>query len=133
MQGFLWRAVLESLLRGGVSWEEAAVQFTEVSQPFGTGDPVFLVLGKYQKSPLFDKIQALLRIDKLLTTYLTQFKVESLMPEEDTFAWLIQNKESDKLAASSNYLYALFESIQQRIGGTDGYAVSFVVGNAVTG
>ena len=127
MQGFLQHAALESILRGGSSWKDLSAQFFQDTLPFQTGAPVYLVLGKYQINQI-DRIDTLLKIDRLLTVRLARFRFASLMPEEGAFAWILQNAEGPQ-ETDASYLYALFEAIQQRLGDS-GSQVSFVLSNA---
>ena len=129
MQMFLQRATLESLLRGGTSWEHVRSRFPGAF--FGLDDsvPVLLILGRIRQNDIPDMLDTLLKIDQLLSLRLTRFRFISLMPEEGTLVWLIQRGDSME-PADASYLYALFESIQQRLVETENISVSFVVGNA---
>lgn len=128
MQEFLQRAALESFLRGGSSWSETVSRFSVPLPGVDTSLPVFLILGKDQEGTPSAKINTLLKVDRLLSLRLTRFRFLSLLPEEGVCVWLMQRKDGS--SEDTGYLYALFESIQQRLAESENTYVSFVVGNA---
>lgn len=127
MQEFLQRAALESILRGGASWEDVSSRFSGFPLGFDAGSPVFLILGKDQKASSSDRLATLLKIDRLLSLRLTRFCFVSLLPEEGFLVWLIQSAGAPQKGDES-YLYALLESIQQRLSESEDSPVSFFVG-----
>lgn len=131
MQAFLQRAALESVLRGGSVWEQVAARFSDAFSGLDIHAPVVLILGKTRGNGASDTLDTLLKIERLLALRLTRFHFMSLLPEEGGLVWLIQ-RESALEAADASYLYALFESIQQRLAEAENIHVSFVVGSACT-
>ena len=127
MQEFLQRAALESILRGGASWEDVSSRFTGFPLGFDTESPVFLILGRDQRASSSDRLAALLKIDRLLSLRLTRFRFLSLLPEEGFLVWLIQSAGAPQKGDES-YLYAMLESIQQRLAESEDSPVSFFVG-----
>lgn len=129
MQAFLQRAALESVLRGGSSWEQTLARFPHSFFGVDVNAPVILALGKVRQRAVSDTLDTLLKIDRLLALRLTRFRFISLLPEEGVLVWLMQR--GDVLEPSDvSYLYALLESIQQRLAETESAHVSFVVGSA---
>ena len=129
MQAFLQRAALESVLRGGSAWAHMADRFPHGFSGLETSAPVILILGKVRQRTVSDTLDMLVQIDRLLALRLTRFRFVSLLPEEGAPVWLMQ-RGGVLEAADASYLYALFESIQQRLAETEGAHVSFVVGSA---
>lgn len=129
MQAFLQRAALESVLRGGSAWAHMADRFPDGFSGLETSAPVILILGKVRQRTVSDTLDMLMKIDRLLALRLTRFRFVSLLPEEGAPVWLMQ-RGGVLEAADASYLYALFESIQQRLAETEGAHVSFVVGSA---
>ena len=129
MQAFLQRAALESVLRGGSAWAHMADRFPDGFSGLETSAPVILILGKVRQRTVSDTLDRLVKIDRLLALRLTRFRCVSLLPEEGAPVWLMQ-RGGVLEAADASYLYALFESIQQRLAETEGAHVSFVVGSA---
>lgn len=129
MQAFLQRAALESVLRGGSAWAHMADRFPDGFSGLETSAPVILILGKVRQRTVSDTLDMLVKIDRLLALRLTRFRFVSLLPEEGAPVWLMQ-RGGVLEAADASYLYALFESIQQRLAETEGAHVSFVVGSA---
>ena len=129
MQAFLQRAALESVLRGGSAWTHMADRFPHGFSGLETSAPVILILGKVRQRTVSDTLDMLVKIDRLLALRLTRFRFVSLLPEEGAPVWLMQ-RGGVLEAADASYLYALFESIQQRLAETEGAHVSFVVGSA---
>ncbi len=129
MQAFLQRAALESVLRGGSAWAHMADRFPHGFSGLETSAPVILILGKVRQRTVSDTLDMLVKIDRLLALRLTRFRFVSLLPEEGAPVWLMQ-RGGVLEAADASYLYALFESIQQRLAETEGAHVSFVVGSA---
>lgn len=129
MQAFLQRAALESVLRGGSAWAHMADRFPNGFSGLETSAPVILILGKVRQRTVSDTLDMLVKIDRLLALRLTRFRFVSLLPEEGAPVWLMQ-RGGVLEAADASYLYALFESIQQRLAETEGAHVSFVVGSA---
>ena len=127
MQAFLQRAALESVLRGGSAWAHMADRFPHGFSGLETSAPVILILGKVRQRTVSDTLDMLVKIDRLLALRLTRFRFVSLLPEEGAPVWLMQ-RGGVLEAADASYLYALFESIQQRLAETEGAHVSFVVG-----
>lgn len=125
MQAFLQRAALESVLRGGSTWQDVQERFEGFLPQLDARAPVIMVLGKEQKGAQPGTLSTLLQIDRLLSLRLKRFRFVSLLPEEGTLVWLLQSQE--RRDADASYLYALFESIQQRLAEAEGAYVSFVV------
>ena len=129
MQAFLQHAALESVLRGGSSWEQVVSRFSACFSGLDVTAPAVLVLGRIRQGGTSDALDTLLKIDRMLSLRLTRFRFLSLLPEEGALVWLVQ-RDGALDAADASYLYALFESIQQRLAETENAPVSFVVGSA---
>lgn len=129
MQGFLQRAALEGFLRGGGSWQTIAESLPGLKTALDPARPVSMVLGKNSSTQAADQLQSLLLANSILTAQAPLLMAEPLMPETGTFVWLIQSR-SPAAAPSTNYLYAVFEALQQQLSDTANCSVSVVVGNA---
>ena len=113
----------------GSAWAHMADRFPHGFSGLETSAPVILILGKVRQRTVSDTLDMLVKIDRLLALRLTRFRFVSLLPEEGAPVWLMQ-RGGVLEAADASYLYALFESIQQRLAETEGAHVSFVVGSA---
>lgn len=127
MRSFLQRAALESTLRGGRTLQDFSSQVPEMLLALELSKPVTMVLGKCPDKTPSECMQSLQLISDMLTTQAPGISFEALFPEEGTLVWLLQSRVSDDDSSLGNYIYALFESIQQM---ADSYsvAVGLVVG-----
>ncbi len=129
MLAFLRQAALESTLRGGRSWQEMASELPRLQFSLDGQRAMVMVLGKCALPGKADSAKSLRLISDFIASQAPGLAFEALMPERDTLVWLVQAKEIMDEAEMGSYVYALFESIQQR---ADAYqaAVSLVVGKA---
>lgn len=88
-----------------------------------------MVLGKDTAAEATEHLQSLMLADNILAAQFPQLVFESLMPESGTFVWLLQGAAPENPPAT-NYLYAVFEALQQQLSDTANCPVSVVVGNA---
>ena len=129
MQGFLQRAALEGFVRGGGSWQQIQHSLPNLEMTLDPTRPVAMVLGKDTAAEATEHLQSLMLADNILAAQFPQLVFESLMPESGTFVWLLQGAAPENPPAT-NYLYAVFEALQQQLSDTANCPVSVVVGNA---
>lgn len=129
MQGFLQRAALEGFVRGGGSWQQIQHSLPNLEMTLDSTRPVAMVLGKDTAAEATEHLQSLMLADNILAAQFPQLVFESLMPESGTFVWLLQGAAPENPPAT-NYLYAVFEALQQQLSDTANCPVSVVVGNA---
>ena len=129
MQGFLQRAALEGFVRGGGSWQQIQHSLPNLEMTLDPTRPVAMVLGKDTAAEATEHLQSLMLADNILAAQFPQLVFESLMPESGTFVWLLQGAVPENPPAT-NYLYAVFEALQQQLSDTANCPVSVVVGNA---
>lgn len=126
MEGVLRNVALEAYLRGG-SWERLSQSVPALKDSLRIINPVVMVLGKSARIQK-DDLQGLLLADGILASQISMMRYESFIPETGTFVWLFSGGGE---ALTANYLYAVFEDLQQQLSDTADYQVSIVVGNAV--
>lgn len=112
MQGFLQRAALEGFVRGGGSWQQIQHSLPNLEMTLDPTRPVAMVLGKDTAAEATEHLQSLMLADNILAAQFPQLVFESLMPESGTFVWLLQGAAPENPPAT-NYLYAVFEALQQ--------------------
>lgn len=130
MQGFLQRAALENFLRGSISWQEFSRQVTFLNITLDITRPVTMVIGKDAGTRSSEQMQSLLLADDILEKQFLQVTMEFLIPENGTFVWLLQGAAA-AAPLTSQYLYAVFEAMQQQLNDNANCPVSIVVGNPV--
>ena len=130
MQGFLQRAALENFLRGSTSWQEFSRQVAPLKMTLDVSRPVSMVIGKNGGARNSEQLQSLMLADNILAAQFSQLTMECFIPENNTFVWLLQNA-ADNAPPTSQYLYAVFEGVQQQLNDTANCPVSIVVGNPV--
>lgn len=129
MRAFAQRAALESALRGGGSWQDFTAQATALSLAINTARPIYLVLGKCLTCLGADGFKIMEQTGAILAAQAPGLVFEALLPEDGTLVWILQEKE-EGLTGGERYIHALFESVQQQLNDTYGFAVGIVVGNA---
>ena len=129
MRAFAQRAALESALRGGGSWQDFTAQATALSLAINTARPIYLVLGKCLTCLGADGFKIMEQTGAILAAQAPGLVFEALLPEDGTLVWILQEKEAG-LTGGERYIHALFESVQQQLNDTYGFAVGIVVGNA---
>lgn len=116
-------------MRGGGSWQQIQHSLPNLEMTLDPTRPVAMVLGKDTVAEATEHLQSLMLADNILAAQFPQLVFESLMPESGTFVWLLQGAAPENPPAT-NYLYAVFEALQQQLSDTANYPVSVVVGNA---
>lgn len=129
MHAFVQRAALESALRGGGSWQDFTAQTTSFSLAIDTGRPVYLVLGKCLSGFGADGLKATERAAIMLASQAPGLVFESLLPEDGTLVWILQEREPGQ-TKGRRYIHALFGAIQQQLNDSYGLSVGMVVGDA---
>lgn len=130
MQTFLQRAMIEYFLRGNCSWQELSEQLGDVQLSLDLTRPISMVIGKHIAAQTLGNLQNLLMMDSILAVQFPKLTNECFMPEGNTVVVLLQSNAED-VPLTSQYLYAVFEALQQQLSDTVDCPVSFIVGKAV--
>ncbi len=130
MRDFARRAALESMLRGGGSWQDFLSQMKDSWLHIDTKRPIFMVLGKCPRHRAAEGIQMMPQLNGLLAAQAPGLSYELLFPEDGTLVWLLQKKDESLSFGAEQYIHALFGAIQQQLNDTWGLAVSMIIGKA---